>query len=231
MNVCARFRPSRSKALTVVLALMQMSCAALGERARAPRAVAFDLSHGYYLLDFESYELRELDAGAAPEGLRLVFLLVRGAINGRPDPEVFRSIPVQPDARFTLRLPARIPGTVPAFDSDALRMQPPTTRVARLGTFHDFPEYGVFRGGGGFVHAPSGAPILLLHFSAPARIRGSRQEPAGVHRYLVDVERPGWSWLIVHAISDGDGFEVRRYTGPVDEVRFVVLLPPLMIGR
>lgn len=223
-----RIEPGCRTPAIALLALALASCAALDRRDAGPDAVAFALSHDYYLLDPGSFELTQVDATLPPGGLRLEFLLVRGAINGAPEAEPFRSIAVERGAGFELRLPATIPGEVPAFDSADLRIEPADTRVVRLGTFHYHPEYGIFRGGGGFIHEPSGDALMLVHFSAPARIRGTRAGPGGVYRYAVAVERAGWAWLIAQA-QPGGGFEVRRYTGPVDAIEFAVLLPPLLL--
>ncbi|MDX1609876.1 MAG: hypothetical protein R3225_07105 [Halofilum sp. (in: g-proteobacteria)] len=221
--------PRCRTAASVVLMLALAACAALERRDTQPEPVALELSHGNYLLDPGSYELVPVQARLPPGQLQLEFLLVRGAINGAPEPDPFRTIPVEPGAGFELRLPAAIPGEVPAFQSADLQIEPADTRVTRLGTFHYHPEYGMFRGGGGFIHQPSGDPMLLVHFSAPARLRGSLQDASGVYRYAVKTPRAGWSWLIVRSGSEGVQ-EVLRYTGPVDAIEFAVLLPPLLIG-
>lgn len=210
-----------------LLALAAASCATVEEPDTGPRPVSFALSYGHYAPVRDSPGLREVPAPDRGEGLRLTFLVVRGALTGTPDRDVFRSFPVGQAPEFELRLPGSIPGAVPPFAPGPLELTPPDTRIVRLETFHHYPVYGIFRGGGGFVHAPTGNAMLLVHFSGPARLRGSRPEAGAEYRYAVDIERAGWSWLIVEPRAH-DAFTVRRYTGAIDDIELAILLPPLM---
>lgn len=211
-----------------LIALAAASCATVDEPVTAPRQVSFTLSYGHYVPVRDSHEPREVPAPDRGGGLRLTFLVVRGALTGTPDHNVLQSFPIAHDSEFELRLPGSIPGAVPPFEPGPLELTPPDTRIVRLETFHHYPVYGIFRGGGGFIHEPTGNEILLVHFSRPARLRGSRPEAGADYRYTVDIERAGWSWLIVEPRSD-DAFTVRRYTGPIDDIELAILLPPLMI--
>lgn len=211
-----------------LLAVAAASCTTVDEPSTEPGQVSFALSYGHYTLDPGSYELKAVPAPERHDDLRLTFLAVRGALTGAPDLNVFLSIPMKHDSQFALRLPTSIPGEVPPFESGSLELTPADTRLVRLETFHYYPVYGIFRGGGSFIHEPTGNTMLLVHFSQPARLRGSRPESSAVYRYSVDIERAGWSWLIVEPRA-GNAFTVRRYSGPIDDIEFAILLPPLML--
>lgn len=215
-------------ALAAVLALLALaSCASLDRRHG--EGGSFELSYGYYTLDPRSMRMVPVEFAMPPGGLVLVFPTVPGAIMGAPRGAPLRTIPVEPGATFELRLPGTMSRHAARFDSDSLAIEPADTRVARLGTFHEFPEYGVFRGGGGFIDTRSGSPMLLAYFSNPARLSGRVRDPTGTYRYDVNVEQAGWSWLAVREQAGGS-FRVEEYRGPVGAIEFGVLLPPAMLG-
>lgn len=221
--------PERARpALAAVLALLVLaSCASLDRRHG--EGGSFELSYGYYTLDPRSLRMVPVEFAMPPDGLVLVFPTVPGAIMGAPRGAPLRTIPVEPGATFELRLPGTMSTHAARFDSDSLAIEPADTRVARLGTFHEYPEYGVFRGGGGFIDTRSGDPVVLVYFSNPARLTGSVHDPTGTFRYDVKVDRSGWSWLSVRAQAD-NLFRVEAYKGPVGAIEFGVLLPPAMLG-
>lgn len=192
--------------------------------------MSFTLSYGHYTPIRDSREAKEVPAPDRGGGLRLTFLAVRGALTGTPDRGVFQSFSIDHGSKFELRLPGSIPGAVPPFEPGSLELTPPDTRIVRLEAFHHYAVYGIFRGGGGFIHEPTGNAMLLVHFSGPARLRGSRPEAGTDYRYVVEIERAGWSWLIVEPRAH-DAFTVRRYTGPIDDIELAILLPPLMLDE
>jgi len=210
------------------LALGAAACAPPGPTPARDDTVAWSLSYGFYTLKPGSFRLRPATGPGPGTGLSLVFSTVPGSITGPPSGGPLSIVPVEGEETFELVLPARMGRRAERFDSPSLTIEPADTRVARLGTFHEYPQYGRFRGGGGFLHAPSGATMLLVYFSGPATLQGSIEEPTGTYHYDVTVDRAGWAWLIARAREDG-GFAVRAYTGPVDAIEFAVLLPPMMI--
>lgn len=210
----------------LVLVLALSSCATLDRSG--PDEVVYELAYAFYTLDPRSFRMRPLDAPAPDSRLVLVFPTIPGVITGPPSGGPLRTVPVPADATFRLRLPARLEARAERLAADSLDIDPRDTRVARLGTFHEYPEYGVFRGGGGFINARTGEPLMLVYFSSAARLQGSVDRASGAHDYDVTVERAGWSWLVVRAGADG-GSTVREYTGPLSAVEFAVLLPPMMI--
>lgn len=214
--------------LAVILCVLVLaSCASL-DRQRTDSAL-FELSYGFYTLDPTSLRMVPLESAAPASDLVLVFPAVPGAIMGAPRGAPLQTVPVDSGAGFELRLPATLDARASRFTSDSLSIDPAGTRVARLGTFHEYPEYGVFRGGGGFIDTRSGDPLLLVHFSNPAKLSGVVQDRTGTYEYDVTVARAGWSWLIIRGQGD-DTFRVQAYTGPVDTIEFGVLLPPAMLG-
>lgn len=219
----------RALAVTVI-GLAVGACAGPGPQpVTRDGEVVYPLSYGFYTLRPPSFRMEPV-AGPRPESdLVLVFSTVPGAINGTPSGGPLRSIPAAPGSTFELSLPARLPERATRFASRALEIDPGDTRVARLGTFHEYPEYGMFRGGGGFIERQSGAPLLLVYFSKPASLSGVIDDPGGTYQYQVTVERAGWCWLVARKRGN-DRFEVRRYTGALDAIEFVVLLPPMMLG-
>lgn len=217
----------RVSALAALLgALVLASCATL-DRQRVDSA-SFELSYGFYTLDPGSFRMVRVRADVQESGLVLVFPVVPGSITGPPSGPPLQTVAVQPGGAFELRLPAAMESRASPFDSASLAIEPAGTRVARLGTFHEYPEYGVFRGGGGFIDTSSGNSLLLVYFSNPARLSGAVRDPTGAYEYDVTVERAGWSWLVVRE-QDNSSFLVQAYTGSARTIEFGVLLPPAMI--
>lgn len=213
-----------------VIGLVVAACAGPGPQpVTRDGAVVYPLSYGFYTLAPPSFRLEPVARPGPESDLVLVFSTVPGAINGTPSGGPLREIPVQPGSTFELPLPARLPERATRFASRSLEIEPADTRVARLGTFHEYPEYGMFRGGGGFIERQSGAPLLLVYFSKPASLSGVIDDPGGVYQYEVTVERAGWCWLVARERGN-DRFEVRRYTGALAGIEFAVLLPPMMLG-
>jgi len=222
-------RLARPLAATMI-GLLVAACAGPDPRPVTEHGeVTYPLSYGFYTLSPPPFRIRAVTGPGPASDLVLVFSTVPGAINGTPTGGALRSIRVQPGSTFELRLPVRLPERAVRFDSRSLQIEPGETRVARLGTFHEYPEYGMFRGGGGFIETRSGAPVLLVYFSNPATLSGVVEDASGAWDYDVTVERAGWCWLVARERGDG-GFDVRRYTGSLDAIEFAVLLPPTMLG-
>jgi len=207
--------------------LMVAACAGL-ER-RPPATAGMELPYGFYGFDPSSDRMRPVEAAMAGEGLELVFRVVSGTIMGAPGGRPSWSVPVLPGGTFELPLPGAMDVPAERLASAPLEIEPADTRIARLATFHAYPEYGMFLGGGCFVDTRSGDYLLLVYFSNPARLSGSARGPAGTYEYEVTVERPGWAWLAVRE-RDVGSYRVRPYAGPADAIEFGVLLPPAMIG-
>lgn len=219
----------RPLAVTVI-GLMVAACAGPGPQpVSRDGEVVYPLSYGFYTLSPPSFRIEPITSAGPDSDLVLVFSTVPGAISGTPSGGPLRSIPVQPGSTFELALPARLPERAARFASRSLDIEPGDTRVARLATYHEYPEYGMFRGGGGFIEKRSGAPVLLVYFSNPASVTGVIDDPGGAYHYDVTAERAGWSWLVARE-RDDDRFTVRRYTGPLEAIEFAVLLPPMMLG-
>lgn len=220
-------RVSRARSRTAIVAcaaLLAVSCAGLSERHHGARPVTYSLSCTFYTFHPESGELVSVPRRQSLSEVSLEFSLVQGTINGPPSGGALPSVAVAADFAFELTLPAPIEAARARFDSKLLLIEPADTRIARLATFHHYPEYGRFRGGGGFVDADSGDPLVLVYFSQPARVHGATRDPTGRYVYDVSVDAAGWSWLIMRR-HGADTFLVSNYPGEVEDIELAVLLP------
>ncbi|CAA0093174.1 Uncharacterised protein [Halioglobus japonicus] len=157
------------------------------------------------------------------QGLSLVFPSIPGNIYGTPGDDIIYVATPENAQRFSLVLPKDMDRRALPLTDSPLAIEPPETKVLRLGTFNFLPRYQDVMGGGGFSDTISDRTYILVYFSNAAQVTGQYTAYSDIYNHNIVIDAPGWHWLQFVETSD-NVFDVSAYEGSAETIQFDVYL-------
>lgn len=202
----------KNKLLWMFVLALLTACTAV----KQPDQMSLDLRYSFY-----TFSNKELKNPQLEEELHFVFPAIPGAIFGSPSDQIL-SVSSANDGTFTLSLPSDVDSKAAPFSDKRLIVEPATTKILRVGTFHFYPSYQGDVGGGSFISKSTGNTLILIYVSNAVNITGSFRSGRAIYHHDIAADR-GWGWIEILETKPGT-YELRSFEGEVSDITFAVLM-------